>query len=130
MNIKRFAAVAIAVATVLVGKTASAVIITPIDLNDFLFIAGDPVSIAPDGSSATLGEDAAFSSIPLFNDPFFGDPEVVIGGPLVELKFEFDFSEPARVTSTNSLLSFLIRILGSAWFLHLSSLRIRQVPVL
>jgi len=79
----------------LAPMSAHSITITAINLNDFFFIAGDPVTIAPNGSSATIGEDPAFFSIRLFNDPFIGDPEVVIGGPGVELKFEFDFSEPA-----------------------------------
>ena len=87
------ASMALLVQTAFLGHAKAS--IQSIDLNDFSFIAGDPVVIAGDGSSAAIGENPAFFSISLFNDPFFGDPEVVIGGPGVELKFQFDFSEPA-----------------------------------
>ena len=72
-------------------------IATPINLNDFsVFDPGDPVVIAGDGSSATISEALDLFSVLLFNDPLFiGNPEVIIAGPGVFLRFEFDFSEPA-----------------------------------
>jgi len=64
-----------------------------IDLNDFFFFPGDPVIVAADGSSATIGEDPFFSPITLSNDPFLGDPEVIIAGVGVSLFFDYDFME-------------------------------------
>jgi hypothetical protein len=63
-----------------------------IDVNDFFFYAGDPVEVAPDGSWATIGEDPYISPIFLSNDPFLGDPEVILAG-LVYLIFDYDFHE-------------------------------------
>jgi hypothetical protein len=69
---------------------------TPINLNNFFFFPGDPVTIQPDGSSATIGEDPNFPTIILSNDPGLGDPEVILaefGGVPQILSFDFDFVE-------------------------------------
>jgi hypothetical protein len=80
----------------LVATTAQA---TMIDLNDFYFYPGDPVTISPDGSQATIGEDPVFTSIPLFNDPFLGHPEVILAGDGVPniLTFSYTFTEDASM---------------------------------
>ncbi len=65
----------------------------PIDLNDFFFFPGDPVTVAPDGSSALIEELAGFSPIVLENNPAFGDPGFLIAAPEVILSFEFEFVE-------------------------------------
>lgn len=64
-----------------------------IDLNDFF--ADPSVTVAADGSSATMEEDAAFSVVLLANDPGLGDPAVVIASPGKALFFHYDFVEGA-----------------------------------
>ncbi len=89
-------ALAVMSASILIAVCpASADLITPIDLNDFFFFPGDPVTVAVDGSEATIAEDPSFSPITLSNDPVAGDPEVIIAGPGTQLLFDFDFNEPA-----------------------------------
>ena len=65
--------------------------VTSVDLNDFF--ADPTVTVAPDGSTATLAEDAALSAVLLSNDPGLGDPNVILAGPGVSLVFDFDFTE-------------------------------------
>jgi hypothetical protein len=80
----------------LLVSTAAQSATIPIDLNDFVpFDPADPVFISPDGQTAILSEDAALSTILLINDPGFGDPNVILPGDNVFLKFEYEFSEPA-----------------------------------
>jgi hypothetical protein len=62
----------------------------PIDLNNFF--ADPAVAVAPDGSSATIAEDAFLNPVLLSNDPFLGDPEVIFAG-LDYLIFDYDFTE-------------------------------------
>lgn len=66
-----------------------------IALSGFSFFSGDPVTIAADGSSATLGQAVDVDPIQLINDPFFGDPNVIVPGPQVVLSFDYDFFEAA-----------------------------------
>lgn len=65
-----------------------------VDLNDF-YDAGN-VSIAPDGSSATMTEDPAFGSVFLSNDPWFGTSYPGLYVPLdsMALTFDYNFAEP------------------------------------
>ena len=72
---------------------ASADTIIPIDLNDFF--ADPTVTVALDGSMATIAEDPGFFTVLLANDPGLGDPEVIIAARGRLLEFEFDFVEPA-----------------------------------
>jgi hypothetical protein len=63
----------------------------PIDLNDFF---GDPeVKIAPDGGSAEFKESEFSTVVLLTNDPFLGDPFVIVPGPSTFLTFNFEFIE-------------------------------------
>ena len=66
-----------------------------IDLNTFY--ANPTVSVAADGSSATLLEDPdpGIDLVVLGNDPGLGDLEVIIPGPGVMLTFDWSFSEAA-----------------------------------
>ncbi len=76
-----------------IGMTQAWAISTPIDLNDFF---SDPtVIVEVDGSSAKLSEDLTFAEVILSNDPFLGDPEVIIAAVGRSLKFDFDFMEGA-----------------------------------
>ena len=63
-----------------------------IDLNDF-YAAGN-VSIAPDGSSATMTEDPAFGSVFLSNNPWFSSPGVYVPVDSMSLTFDYNFAEP------------------------------------
>lgn len=87
--------------------TAEAVT-TPIDLNDFFFFAGDQVTVAADGSSATIAEHLDFSPIILSNDPTKGDTPVIFPGPGVELVFDFDFVEGPAVDEDDEFGAFII----------------------
>lgn len=71
---------------------ASAVIIT-IDLNDFY--ADSSVTVSADGSSALLEEDPFLSFVLLVNDPFFGDPNIILPGPGTRLLFDYAFDRAA-----------------------------------
>ena len=64
-----------------------------IDLNDFFFFPGDPVTVVPDGSAATIGEDPFITPITLTNDPGLGDPEVIVAGAGTNLYFDYYFFE-------------------------------------
>ena len=66
----------------------------PVDLNDF-YAAGN-VSIAPDGSSATMTEDPAWGSVFLSNDPYFGIsyPGLYVPVDSMSLTFDYNFVEP------------------------------------
>jgi len=77
------------VSVLLIQAPAGAV---PVDLNDF-WSAGN-ISIAPDGSSATLTEDPNFGSAYLSNDPFFEDPGIYIPLDSTSLTFDYNFDEP------------------------------------
>ncbi len=74
-----------------------------INLNDFY--ADPSVVVSPDGSSATLYEDPALSTVLLSNDPFFGDPGVFIPSNAKKLRFDYDFSEGAN--NTDEFYAFL-----------------------
>jgi hypothetical protein len=65
--------------------------IIPIDLNDFF--ADPTVSVAVDGSSATMAENPFISPVLLANDPGLGDPNVIVPGVGTSLAFDFDFLE-------------------------------------
>ena len=69
--------------------------VIPIDLNNFFFFAGDPVTVAADGSSATLGQLADVDPIQLANDPGLGDPQVIVATANTVLSFDYDFVETA-----------------------------------
>jgi hypothetical protein len=64
-----------------------------IDLNDFY--ADPTVTIASDGSSATLQEDPALITVFLSNDPSFGDPGIDIPLDSMSLTFDYNFAEGA-----------------------------------
>lgn len=63
-----------------------------IDLNAFSTF--DPeVTISADGRSAELGESELVGFVRLVNDPFVGDPEVIVAGAGHSLIFAFNFVE-------------------------------------
>ena len=64
---------------------------TPINLNDFF--AGPSITIANNGLSALMHEDAMLATVLLANDPSYGDPEVIIAGNKSILTLNFDFTE-------------------------------------
>jgi hypothetical protein len=62
-----------------------------IDLNDFF---GDPeVTIAPDGGSAVFTESMFSTVVQLTNDPFLGDPFIIVPSASTFLTFNFVFNE-------------------------------------
>ena len=75
---------------VLTVWSANAAIID-IDLNDFW--ADPTVTVSADGTSALIEEDEFLSPVILSNDPFLGDPNVIIPGPGQYLFFDYDFVE-------------------------------------
>jgi len=90
----------------LIGMTASlataAPIVTPLDLNDFgIQDLLAEVDVNGPGTVAVLTEDITgpisgpdFGEVTeLTNDPFFGDPSIIVGAVGRKLKFEFDFVE-------------------------------------
>lgn len=76
----------------LFAAQAARAAIIPIDLNDFF--ADPTVTVSADGTSASFTEDPGFAVL-LINDPFFGDPNVIIAGVGNMLIFDFLFSEAA-----------------------------------
>lgn len=85
----RSASVASCAVALLITKPAEAV---PIDLNEFFYFPGSPVTIAADGSSALLEEDAASASVILSNDPGLGDPNLILPGAGAILSFDYAFT--------------------------------------
>ena len=84
----------------------------PINLNDFFFFAGDPVTIAPDGSSATIGELDGVSPVLLSNDPGLGDPQVIIAASGVSLIFDYNFVEGSG--SNDEFEAFILDSTGAS----------------
>jgi len=64
-----------------------------LNLNDFF--ADPSIIVTPDGSSAAMSEDPNLFSVLLVNDPFLGDPEIVMAGANTSLLFNYVFDEPA-----------------------------------
>ncbi|TDF37199.1 hypothetical protein EYS14_13655 [Alteromonadaceae bacterium M269] len=83
--------------------TSSIAQATLLDLNDFF--ADPSVTVSADGFSATLFEGTAVSSI-LSNDPFLGDPNIIIPGNNIFLSFDYLFSE--AVANDDEFGAFLI----------------------
>ena len=90
----------------------------PVDLNDFY--ADPTVTVASDGSSATLQEDLVYTSVFLSNDPGCGDPGIDISLDAMSLSFDYDFNEASGNTdefyvwlfdpSTYSVLEDAVRL--------------------
>jgi hypothetical protein len=76
---------------VFLAALSSSVHANSIDLNDFW--ADPTVTIAADGASALLEESDSLGTAFLSNDPFLGDPEVILAGPNVFLTFDYVFLE-------------------------------------
>ena len=64
----------------------------PVDLNDFTAVGN--VTIASDGNSASLQEDADFGSAFLSNDPWWSEPGIFIPLDVVSMTFDYMFEEP------------------------------------
>lgn len=65
----------------------------PVDLNDFF--PGGNVTIASDGSMATMTEDPGYGSVLLSDDPYYsGSPGLYIPADSMSLTFDFNFIEP------------------------------------
>jgi len=90
------------------GSVPAAATVMPLDLNDFFFDSTDPITVAADGSSATLVEDSSLVTVVLSNVPDFGDPNIIIPAPGRILAFEFDFDEPAGVGNDDEFGAFVL----------------------
>src|SRR5262245_61343468 len=77
----------------LFGAQSAAAALIGLDFNDFY--ADPSVTVAPDGSAALLAEDAGLSFVLLANDPFFGDPAIIVPGLGTRLLFDYAFYEAA-----------------------------------
>jgi hypothetical protein len=78
------------VALLFVTPQASAALIS-LDFNDFY--ADSSVTVAPDGGGALLAEDPGLSFVLLANDPFFGDPQIILPAIGTQLLFDYVFAE-------------------------------------
>jgi hypothetical protein len=79
---------------------SGAALALPIDLNLLFFEPGTPVSIAADGSSATLAEDPGVFAVFLSNVPAFGDPVLLTAAAGARLQFEYEFDEGVENSDT------------------------------
>ncbi|HXS80273.1 MAG TPA: hypothetical protein VN818_08305 [Gammaproteobacteria bacterium] len=66
---------------------------TPISLDFNDFYADPSVTVASDGTAALIAEDAGLSFVLLANDPFFGDPQIIVPGLATQLLFDYVFAE-------------------------------------
>ncbi|ARU58040.1 MAG: hypothetical protein MI864_10905 [Pseudomonadales bacterium] len=73
----------------------------PLDFNDF-YVEGD-VTVSADGSRAEFYEDG-WDFQRLSNDPFLGDPEVILTGEFNVLRFDYSFNEPQDVQFNNDAM--------------------------
>ena len=87
-TIKLISTVASILTMVCLGNTAFAAPVM-IDLNDFF--ADPTVTVEADGSSALIAEDPSSPSVLLSNDPFWGDPNVIVPGMGTTFSFDYDF---------------------------------------
>ena len=83
--------VSVCLATLFIASTSFAATIS-VGLNDFF--ADFTVSIAADGQSAVMTEDAFAATVYLANDPFFGDPGIAVPADVSSLDFHLGFIEP------------------------------------
>ena len=79
---------------------SGAALAVPIDLNLLFYEPGTPVSIAADGSSATLAEDPGVFAVFLSNVPGFGDPVLVTAAAGARLAFDYEFDEGVENSDT------------------------------
>jgi len=79
--------------SLLFGFSVANADIIMIDLNDFY--ADPTVMVAADGSSAVMDEDPSWITVLLSNDPFFGDPGIMVPDDLLTLAFDYSFTEGA-----------------------------------
>ncbi len=68
----------------------------PINLNDFFLEPEEDVTVASDGSWATLGvQNPDLGYVLLQNDPLWGDVGISVGAAALSISFGFEFFEPA-----------------------------------
>ena len=90
--------------------------IIPIDLNTFFVDPSSSVVVTPDGRSATLNEDLLIAPILLSNDPALGDPglgdpNIIFGGPVAFLSFDYTFAE--GVANEDEFFAFVLTESGN-----------------
>jgi hypothetical protein len=80
--------------------------IIPIDLNDFFTFDDPDVSISVDGTSAHFVEYEFATFLRLSNDPFVGDPNVILPAADTLLNFDYEFNEAAGGNDSFSAFLF------------------------
>lgn len=65
----------------------------PLDLGDFFSL--DPEVVVMDASTATMTDSEYVSVVTLTNDPWLGDPEIIVAGVGRSLTFDLEFVQPA-----------------------------------
>ena len=87
----------------LISQAGRSTTITNIDLNDF--VASNAVTI--NSPSSAIIEEDTFSAVSfLSNDPFFGDPEVIVAANNRSLFFDYNFSEGS--SNVDEFFAFVI----------------------
>jgi hypothetical protein len=79
------------IAAALLLPAAASAMSTPIDLRLLFREPGAPITVAADGSSATLGENAESPTAVLSNIPGFGDPELISASAGAQLLFDYEY---------------------------------------
>jgi len=101
MSIIRICCILLFTTTVFSSLEATA---APIDLN--AFFADPEVTIAPGGGSADFTESAFSRLVQLTNDPFLGDPNVIVPGSTTIMTFDYAFNEALDGNDTFSAYLF------------------------
>jgi hypothetical protein len=105
MTTKKYGARILALAVGGIFSFGAEAAIIPIDLNDFFTFDDPDVSISVDGTSAHFEEYEFATFLRLSNDPFVGDPNVILPAADTSLTFDYEFSE--AVSGDDSFSAFL-----------------------
>jgi hypothetical protein len=100
----RWVGISISAMTTLLSLGASADTTTAVLLHDFHGEA--EVTISTDGRSSQFIEVPFSTFVRLTNDPFVGDPDVIVAGSETSLTFDFDFDEAAGSNDKFSAVLF------------------------
>lgn len=92
------------IAALVLASTSAQAAVVDIDLNDFFASPG--VTVAADGSNADFVESSTDFQVSLVNEPFFGDPNVIVPSVGTSLEFDYNFVEAAG--STDEFFAYVI----------------------